>query len=180
VWIKNACNKCASCGSLRIQDAKNRYLGTIAQLCPALSLQLRHVSTTGKKLVKTAISPPRLRNIVNFGPLGAAQQISTGFASWLHCCTDVAHRRPTKLCTIFGCLLGWYTIYIHFWGPLPPNIILPAAKFSLRPSLAFSYIGSITAQHSSSGHQPNFVAWYIVSDIAVFVLKRDVKLQLTN
>jgi len=28
--------------------------------------------------------------------------------------------------------------------------------------LAFSYIGSITARHSStsSGHQPNFVAWY--------------------
>jgi len=28
----------------------------------------------------------------------------------------------------------------------------------LRPSLAFSYIGSITARHSSSGRQPNFTA----------------------
>ena len=32
--------------------AKNRYLGTIAQLCQAISSQLRHVSTVGKKLVK--------------------------------------------------------------------------------------------------------------------------------
>ena len=32
--------------------AKNRHLGTIAQLCRAISLQLRHVSTIGKKLVK--------------------------------------------------------------------------------------------------------------------------------
>ena len=32
--------------------AKNRHLGTIAQLCRSISLQLRHVSTIGKKLVK--------------------------------------------------------------------------------------------------------------------------------
>jgi len=31
---------------------KNRYLGTIAQLCRAMSSQLKHVSTIGKKLVK--------------------------------------------------------------------------------------------------------------------------------
>jgi len=31
---------------------KNRYLGTITQLCRAISLQLRHVSTIGKKHVK--------------------------------------------------------------------------------------------------------------------------------
>jgi len=77
-------------------------------------------------------------------------------------------------------------------------------------SLAFSYIGSVTAWHLSSGCQPNFAAlsrgrhlylagrpsrWALahilvvillcsfdrfVSDIAIFVLKRDVKLQLTN
>jgi len=32
--------------------AKNRHLGTIAQLCRAISSQLRHVPTIGKKLVK--------------------------------------------------------------------------------------------------------------------------------
>jgi len=33
-------------------DAKNCHLGTIPQLCRAISSQLRHVSTIGKKLVK--------------------------------------------------------------------------------------------------------------------------------
>jgi len=61
---------------------------------------------------------------------------------------------------MFGRLLAWYTLYIHFRGLLPPDGILPAAKFTLRQSLALSYIGSVTAQHSSSGHQPNFAAWY--------------------
>jgi len=44
-----------------IQDAKNRQknhrLGTIAQLCRAISSQLRHVSTVGKKLVKQQYLP---------------------------------------------------------------------------------------------------------------------------
>jgi len=51
VQIYNACLKCAACGSLKIQDVKNHF-GTIAQLCRAVSSQLRHVSTIGKKLVK--------------------------------------------------------------------------------------------------------------------------------
>ena len=36
----------------RKKIAKNRHLGTIAQICRAVSSQLRHVSTIGKKLVK--------------------------------------------------------------------------------------------------------------------------------
>jgi len=43
--------KRAARGSLEIQDAKTRHLRTIAQLCQAISSQLRHVSTIGKKLV---------------------------------------------------------------------------------------------------------------------------------
>jgi len=35
-----------------MQDPKNRHLGTFAQLCRAIPLQLWHVSTIGKKLVK--------------------------------------------------------------------------------------------------------------------------------
>jgi len=42
---------------------------------------------------------------------------------------------------------------IHFRGSLPPNGILPAAKFTFRPSFALSYIGSVTARHSSSGRR---------------------------
>jgi len=36
----------------RKNDAKNRHLGAIAQLCRAVSLHLSHVLTIGKKLVK--------------------------------------------------------------------------------------------------------------------------------
>jgi len=39
-------------GSLQIQDAKNRYLGTIAQLFRAISSHLRYISTIRKNLVK--------------------------------------------------------------------------------------------------------------------------------
>jgi len=44
------CLKYAARGSLKIQDAKNRHFGTIAQLCRAIGLssELRHVSTIGK------------------------------------------------------------------------------------------------------------------------------------
>jgi len=41
-------------------------------------------------------------------------------------------------------------LYIRFRGLLPPNGILPAVKFTLRLNLAFFYIGSITARHSST------------------------------
>jgi len=36
----------------RKKSPKIRHLGTIAQLCRAISSQLRHISTIGKKLVK--------------------------------------------------------------------------------------------------------------------------------
>ena len=51
--------------------AKNRHLGTIPQLCRAISLQLRHVSTIGKNLLSSNISPTCPHNMVNFGPLAA-------------------------------------------------------------------------------------------------------------
>jgi len=45
------------------------------------------------------------------------------------------------------------TLYIHFWALLPPNKILPDTKFTLCPSLAFSYIDSATARQT-------YEAWY--------------------
>ena len=53
VRIYNAGLKCAACGSLEIQDTKNRHFGTIAQLCRAISSEIRHVSTIEEKLVNT-------------------------------------------------------------------------------------------------------------------------------
>ena len=75
-------------------------------------------------------------------------------------CTDVAQRRLTILCTMFGRLLGC-TLSIQFLALLSRDGILPGAKFTLRPSVALSYIGSVTARHSNSGRQPNFAAWYL-------------------
>jgi len=74
-------------GSLKMQDPNNRHLGTIAQLCQA-SLQLRHVSTIRKKLVKQHCLPhmssqygerwptSSWRSVGEFEP---PLQISTGF-----------------------------------------------------------------------------------------------------
>ena len=50
---------------------KNRHLRTIAQLCRAISPQLRHVSTIGKNLLSSNIFPTCSYKMVNFGPLTA-------------------------------------------------------------------------------------------------------------
>ena len=64
--------KCAARGSLQIQDAKNCHFDTIAQLCRAISLESRHVSTIRKKLVKNSnTSSTCPDNIVHFGLLTA-------------------------------------------------------------------------------------------------------------
>jgi len=62
-----------------MQDAKQSpkirhlvcHLGTIAQICRAISLQLRHVSTIGKKLLSSNISSRCAHNTVKFGSLAA-------------------------------------------------------------------------------------------------------------
>ena len=56
----------------RKKSPKLRHLGTIAQLCRAVSSQLRHVSTIGKNLLNID-TPPHTRpdSMVNFGLLTA-------------------------------------------------------------------------------------------------------------
>jgi len=124
--------------------AKKSTLRTIAQLCRVSTCVFVIVTKAcidnRKKLVKQQyhlhMSPH------NFGPLMA--EISwwvcrtpanfNGFrvlASLLH---RRRSRRPTKLCTMFGRLLGWYTIYT-FSGALAPDAILPGATCTLRPVL---------------------------------------------
>ena len=51
--------------------AKNRHLGTIPQICRAISSQLRHISIIGKNLLSSNISSTSPHNMVNFGPLAA-------------------------------------------------------------------------------------------------------------
>ena len=72
MWISDAGLKRAARSSLKIQDAKSRHLGTVTQLCPAISSQLRHVSTIRKKnLLSSNTSSICPHNMANFGPLTA-------------------------------------------------------------------------------------------------------------
>jgi len=104
--------------------------------------------------------------MVNFGPLVAEIGLPVcgtpanfnGFRvleSLLHRCrsTDVNQTLPDV----------WPSLglvhYIYTTRDCCPERILTGAKFTLRPNLAFSYTGSLTARHSISGHQPNFAAF---------------------
>jgi len=58
-------------------------------------------------------------------------------------------------------LLSSFFFFFFLFFLAYSNGILSGAKFTLRPpSLAFSYIGSVTVRHWSSGRQPNSAAWY--------------------
>jgi len=165
--IQNAGLKCAARGSLEIEDAKNRHLCTIAQLCRAVSSQLRHISTTGKKnLLKSNMSstsskygelrptnswdrfrslghPSKFQRVLRLAFVTAAKSLTGGQPNFARCLA-----------------VFWAgTLCIHFCRLLP-RWILRSAKFTLHPRLAFSYNGSVTAWHSSSRHQPNFAVWF--------------------
>ena len=85
-----------------------------------------------------------------FTEFEAPQQISTGFASWLRYCTDGCQPNFARRLAVSSAA----ALYTFLRALAPPKGILPGATFTLRHSLAFSYIG-ITARHSSSGRQPN-------------------------
>ena len=55
----------------RKKSPKSRRLRTTVQLCRAISSQLRHVSTIGKKTISSNISSRCSHNMVNFGILAA-------------------------------------------------------------------------------------------------------------
>jgi len=146
---------------------KNRHLRTIAKLSRAESLQLRHASTIGKKLVKQQyllhtypqygeLRPTSSWNL--FGSLGHPSKFQrVSRLGFITAATSLTGGQPN----FARCLIvSWAaTLYINFWGLLAPDGILPSAKFTLRPNLTFSYIGSITAQHFSIRCQPNFVVF---------------------
>ena len=89
----------------KYRTQKNRHLGTIAQLCWAISSQLRHAWTIGKNLLSSNTSSTYPDNMVNFGLLTAeicsgvwsTLQISTGFASWQHYCMHSSRGRHLYL-----------------------------------------------------------------------------------
>jgi len=136
-----------------------------------MSSQLRHVSIVRKKLVnKQQHLPTCLHNTAN---ILMVELLAAEIDSLVWCTPAnvngfrvltvlLQRRRSTEanqtlhdVCR----LLGWCTMYRPtFSGLLPRNGILPGAKFTLRPSLAFSYISSVTARHFISGRQSNFAA----------------------
>jgi len=118
-------------------------------------------------MLNSNISSTCVHNMVNFSPLAA----KTGLGVWgnpanfngFYVLPSLLQRRRSLETnqTLHDVRPSPALVhYIHFPGLLTHDGILPSAKFTLHPSLAFSYNGSITAWHSSSGHQPNFAAWY--------------------
>jgi len=116
-------------GKYRMQKLpKNCHLCTITQLCQAISSQ-QGMYRQSEKICQRSIRPPHVLTIWwtsvhqllrSFQEFGTPQQISIAFASWLCYCTDVAQRRSTKPCTMFGHLLRWYSTYT-FLGALGPS-----------------------------------------------------------
>ena len=121
-----------------------------------------------ENLLSSSMSSGRPHNMANFGPLAA----EIGLPVWGTPANFNGFRVLPSLLQPRGSPQANQTLhdvwpssalthYIYiFVGLLLPDGILPGAKFTLRPSLAFSYIGSVTARQSSSGPQPNFAAWY--------------------
>jgi len=108
------------------QSPKIHHMGTVAQLCPAISLQPMHVSTIGKKTCQTAIHMSsqygELRPtsgwdlLVSLGHPSKFQPVSRlGFVT---AATSLTGDQRSKLCATLGQLLGWCTIYT-FWGSCP-------------------------------------------------------------
>jgi len=62
----------------RKKSAKIRHLGTIAQLCRAISSQLRHISTIEKNVLSSNISSTCPYDMVNFGLLA----VEIGLVVW--------------------------------------------------------------------------------------------------
>jgi len=148
---------------------KNRHLCTITQLCWAVSSQLRHISTITKKLVKQQYL---IHISSEYGELGSTNDwdrlVSLGHSSEFERVSCL--RFVTAPTSLNGGQPDFHDVgpppglvhYVYiFWALLSPNWILTCAKFTLCRSLAFSYIGSVTTRHSSSGRQPNFAAWYL-------------------
>jgi len=137
----------------------------------AVSSQRRHVSTIGKNLLNGNISSTCYMSsqyMANFGPLTA--EIGPGV--WgipanfnrFHVLPSLLQRRrrrpPEANQTLHDVWSSPGLVHhIHFRGLLPPDGILFRAIFTVRPSLAFSCIGSVTARHSSS-RLSQTVAWY--------------------
>ena len=151
----------------RENDAKNRHLRTVAQIYRAVSSQLRHISAIGKNLLNSNMSSTCLHNMTNFGLRDAeigsvVRGTSANFNGFRVLPSLLQRRRSPKanhtLHDVWPSPGMVHYIYI-FGGSCPQTEFCPVQNsLYFRPK--FAYIGSVTARHSSSGRQPNFVASY--------------------
>jgi len=113
------------------------------QYLPRMSSQYGELqSTSGCARFTTSEHPNKFQWVSGLGLVTAPTSLNGGQPNFARCLA-----------------VSWAdTLCMHFRGLLHPNGILPRAKFTFRPSLAFSYIGSVIARHSSSVRQPNFAA----------------------
>jgi len=109
---------------------KNRHLCTIAQLCRAVSSQLRHVSTIGKKVVKQ-------QYLFHKSPQYGELRPTSGWDSFGSSGHPGKFQRASRLGFVTAvtsftggqphfarCLAIYWaaTLYIHFLGLLPPHL----------------------------------------------------------
>jgi len=148
----------------RKKSPKIRHLCTIAQLCRSsgCTLQLRHASTIKKKLLNCNTSSTMSHNMVNSGRLAA----EIGLPDWgtpanfngFRVLASLLHRRhsPEANQTLHDV---WpspglvHCIYI-FRGSCPLREFARCKIHYASKSCPVLY------WHSSSGHEPNFAAWY--------------------
>jgi len=134
--------------------SKIRHLGTIAQICRAVSSQLRHISTIWKKLLNSNISSTCSQNMVNFGPLAAEIGLPVrstppsfnGFrvlASLLHRCRSRDVNQTLHVVWPSPGLVHY--VYIFGGSCHLTEFCQVQNSLCVLGSLAFSYIGRLTA-----------------------------------
>ena len=115
----------------RKKVAKNRHLGTIAQLRRAIFATKAHIDNRKKNLLSSNTSSTCPYSMVNFGLLSAEilslvwapLQISTGFASWQRYCTaSGSGRQPNFAALNRGRHL--YSAGDHHVGHWPTFLVL--------------------------------------------------------
>jgi len=153
-----------------IQDGKSRQNSPSGHHRTRLSgcIFATEATDNRKKLVKQQYLPTCPYNMVNFSPLAAEIGLPVwgtpaNFNGFRVMSSLLQRRRSTEANrTLYDVWPSPGLVhYIYIFGGsggLAPNGILQGAKFTLRPSRAFSYIDSVTAHHSSSGRQPNLAA----------------------
>jgi len=170
--IYNVCLKCARWNTYRTQ--KLRQKSPSAHHRTNLSSNIfatKAYIDNRKNSLNGNISFIGSHNMMNFGPLTAeiCWWVWGTPANFNGFCVlaSLLHRRRssevTKLCTMFGRLLRWYITYT-FWGLFFVTEFLPAAKFTLRQSLASSYTGIHTYIHTYTVH--TYIHTYILIHIA--------------